>query len=158
MSLPIHILDILMYYSGGYRSLYKKTRRDNAVSDNTLHVTLSRIKEIGLVSNCEGMWSITLRGRAYLAKTQKKETLPAHTVKQLTPKQNSMIIIFDIPETQKRKRELLRVELSNLGFAMLQKSVWFGPAPIPKEFIRSLDHTKLLRYVKFFKATEADIV
>lgn len=38
-----------------------------------------------------------------------------------------MIVVFDIPEQDKRAREDLRKKLSELGFGMLQKSVWISP-------------------------------
>ena len=54
-----------------------------------------------------------------------------------------MIVIFDIPEIRKNKRNWLRGDLMALGFMQLQKSVWFGPAPLPKKFIEYLNDTNL---------------
>ena len=69
-----------------------------------------------------------------------------------------MIVAFDIPEREKRKRGWLRRELANLGFEMLQKSIWLGPSPVPKDFIQSLRDAELLGYIKFFRAHETEIV
>jgi phenylacetic acid degradation operon negative regulatory protein len=38
-----------------------------------------------------------------------------------------MIVIFDVPETQRNVRKVLRHKLIELGFGMLQKSVWISP-------------------------------
>lgn len=161
MSLSTNILAILMYYNGGYRLVRERIHND-IVSDNTLRATLSRMKKAGLVSNKAGAWNITPRGRTSFAIIQQKikQGLPLHISKQknLSSRPKTMIVTFDIPETRKRERAWLRIELANLGFAMLQKSVWLGPSPLPKKFIESLDHMKLLSYIKFFKATTADIV
>ena len=45
------------------------------------------------------------------------------------------IIIFDVPEKIRGKRDLLRKELVAFGFMQLQKSVWAYPYALPKEFI-----------------------
>ncbi len=69
-----------------------------------------------------------------------------------------MIISFDIPETKHSLRDKLRSDLMALGFVMLQKSLWFGPGPLPEEFLEELDHARILKCLKFFEAREADIV
>jgi len=43
------------------------------------------------------------------------------------------IILFDIPEKTKLKRETLRGKLKELGFTMIQKSVWVTPCPCKDE-------------------------
>ena len=45
------------------------------------------------------------------------------------------LIIFDIPEKYRHKRVWLRKYLINLGFQMLQKSVWIGKYEVPEDFI-----------------------
>ncbi|OJI08076.1 hypothetical protein BK005_01420 [bacterium CG10_37_50] len=47
------------------------------------------------------------------------------------------MVIFDIPEKQKLKRDLLRRELIETGFKKLQHSVWVSPYP-QEEFIELL--------------------
>ena len=69
-----------------------------------------------------------------------------------------MIVAFDIPERFKKERHWLRGELRGLGFEMLQKSVWFGSAPLPIGFVETLGTLRLLEFIKFFDAKEADIV
>jgi len=117
---------------------------------------LSRLKKNGLVQGERGTWSITKKGLERLASAlpsvRKRGKVNSRTVSK------SMIVMFDVPERMRRKRDWLRLELVCLGFEMLQKSVWFGPAPLPPEFIQSLNQMKLLSYLKFFEAREADIV
>lgn len=53
-----------------------------------------------------------------------------------TPKQWDgvwRLIIFDIPEKLKIKREAFRGKLKELGFYLLQKSIWAYPYPCEKE-------------------------
>jgi len=40
----------------------------------------------------------------------------------------------------------------------IQKSVWLGPIPLPKDFIENLSELDILQYLKFFKVKEKDIV
>ena len=171
MSLTEDLLVVLTDYHGGYRLMRarmhgytgpaRQGRRPASffeASGNTLRVTFSRLKKRGLVQNKSSEWKITERGRAYLDKIRSKFKLPVHVSKKISPKPKNMIVVFDIPEAQKRKRAWLRTELSNLEFAMLQKSVWFGPTPLPKRFLKSLNQLRLIPYLKFFKAEESDIV
>ncbi len=72
-------------------------------------------------------------------------------------KPRKLIIIFDIPEKKKRYREWLRNELVGFGFNLVQKSVWIGPG-LPKEFIEYLNETGLLKHIRFFQATEKDLI
>lgn len=55
------------------------------------------------------------------------------------------ILIFDIPENSRIKREALRGKLKQLGFQILQRSVWIYPYPCTNEL-------KLLK--KFFGFSE----
>jgi len=52
------------------------------------------------------------------------------------------ILIFDIPENQRRKRDILRTKLTDLGFHQLQKSVWITPYPLPDAFTEFLSEIK----------------
>lgn len=124
--------------------------------ENTLRVTLSRLKKRGLVDNIENGWILTGQGNVQVQTLCNDVAVNLSDDPALKPK--TMIIAFDIPEKQRGYRDWLRVELVALGFTAIQKSLWFGPAPLPKNFIDELGKVNLLRYIKFFKATEFDLV
>lgn len=44
------------------------------------------------------------------------------------------ILLFDIPEKVRGKRDFFRKELCDFGFYQLQKSVWVYPYPLPQDF------------------------
>lgn len=44
------------------------------------------------------------------------------------------LLIFDIPEKTRGKRDFFRRELNNFGFYPLQKSVWAYPHQLPEDF------------------------
>ena len=62
-----------------------------------------------------------------------------------------IIIVFDIPEREKKKREWLREVLKNLKFSRVQRSVWIGKIKIPKEFLDDLSKLRLLDFVHIFE-------
>lgn len=167
MSLVENILTILNY-SSDYPKIYallsnpdrlkiSNNLSNTTVSENTLRVTLSRLKKKGFVENRSGMWRATSKGLAHLNKIQKKVKLPSGVSKKSQSKYKKIIIVFDIPEDQRQKRTWLRSALLKLDFQLLQKSVWLGPSPLPKDFIKFLHDLKLLPYIKFLRVSEDDV-
>ena len=69
-----------------------------------------------------------------------------------------MIVIFDIPERERRKRNQLRRELVYLGFKKLQQSVWIGQTQIPEEFIKELKEKDILPYIHIFSVEKKGTV
>lgn len=169
MSFADDLFTILTDYPGGYRVMrrriyglpsYRKSHADEReIKESTLRVTLSRLRKLGLVENKAGIWAITEKGRRYF-RNRKQRQIKTHGrySTAVTKRRKNMIIAFDVPEPDKKKRDWLRVELRCLGFVPIQKSVWFGPAPLPKQFLRSLSELGVLPYLKFFRATESDLV
>lgn len=140
------------YYSNHY---YQRGRSPGRrVADTTFRATLSRLKQRGLIANTRGAWHITALGKQKLTKRARARSERADA----RQKRKSLIIIFDIPESLKPKRNWLRRELIALGFEMLQKSVWLGPAPLPRSFLDKLKDLDLIPYIKFFEAKEPDII
>lgn len=54
-----------------------------------------------------------------------------------------VIIIFDIEEKSRNSRDILRNKLKNVGFGMLQKSVWITPLPITKDMMEFVNSNSL---------------
>ena len=65
-----------------------------------------------------------------------------------------VIIAFDIPEKERRKRAWLRSVLKNLGLRIIQKSVWLGKVKIPEDFLEDLRDLKLTTFVEIFEITK----
>ncbi|HEY4474939.1 MAG TPA: CRISPR-associated endonuclease Cas2 [Candidatus Paceibacterota bacterium] len=57
------------------------------------------------------------------------------------------VVIFDIPEELHKNRNQLRAKLKNLGFYMLQKSVFVIPYPCEKELGYVCKNLKIADYV-----------
>lgn len=135
------------------RYLRDESTSPHTTNPDTIRVTLSRLEKRGLVKKSGNMWSVTKTGLLRLAKIKRQRSQ-----KKLSELPKHMIIAFDIPETKRNKRLWLRNELISMGFVMLQKSLWFGPTPIPKDFVTALGELHILEHIKFFKAQEYDIV
>lgn len=71
------------------------------------------------------------------------------TFKKDAPK--NLIVIYDIPEKFKKERDWFRRQLIKFGFIMIQKSVWVGPSPLPKNFLDYLKEIEIGDNFKTFK-------
>lgn len=58
------------------------------------------------------------------------------------------MVLFDIPERNKKTRDMLRYQLKNLGFGMMQGSVWVKPADLANGIRRTLRLKNLQWQVK----------
>ena len=65
--------------------------------------------------------------------------------------QKNLIVMYDIPESNKKERDWFRRHLVKFGYEMVQKSVWVGPSPLPKDFLDYLKEIKIGDNFKTFK-------
>jgi len=63
----------------------------------------------------------------------------------------NMIVMYDIPSDKKKERDWFRRQLKKFNYIMIQKSVWVGPSPLPKEFIDYVKKIGLKDNLKTFK-------
>ncbi|MCX6752945.1 MAG: CRISPR-associated endonuclease Cas2 [Candidatus Nomurabacteria bacterium] len=73
--------------------------------------------------------------------------------KENAPK--NLILMYDIPDNMKKHRDWFRRQLKSFGFIMVQKSVWVGPSPLPKDFLEYLKEIKIGDKFKTFKLAKA---
>jgi hypothetical protein len=59
-----------------------------------------------------------------------------------------LIVIYNIPNSKRKERDWFRRHLQKFDYKMIQKSVWVGPSPLPKDF---LDYAKTIGLLKQFK-------
>ncbi len=116
---------------------------------NTLHQTLSRLKKKGYISEGEDMTRLTQQGREYIKK--KIDSLKDFDKPVDQKQEKTLLVMFDIPETMKSHREWFRWHLKKFNYAMIQKSVWVGPDPLPKEFSDYTKEIGLYNCIKTFK-------
>lgn len=66
-----------------------------------------------------------------------------------------LLVVFDIPEDRKAEREWFRKQLKMFNYEMVQKSIWLGPSPLPKEFTDYVKSIGMKKYIKTFKLKQA---
>ena len=164
MGLKEGVVGFLLEYNRSYadlrKRLYGSRSRGGGVKtknySDTLYVVLARLKKEGLVEKKNNFWKITSLGKKFLRNNKKiiKHSQGEKTIKQ----KKNLIIIFDIPETKRYKRDWLRIELVLLGFEQIQKSVWIGPGSLPKSFLENMSELGILEHLKFFKAESTQII
>jgi CRISPR/Cas system-associated endoribonuclease Cas2 len=65
-----------------------------------------------------------------------------------------IVVIYDVPESEHKKRHQLRNLLVNAGFSFVQKSVWIKQGRITEDFINFLKDLEVLNYTQIFKITQ----
>jgi len=66
------------------------------------------------------------------------------------------IIIFDIPEGSRDKRDALRFLLKKNSYIKLQASVFIAPYPLNREAVDYLKQSRLIGYIRIIRADEID--
>lgn len=159
MSIVIDILENLMkleFRYKGARLPWIDKPRFKEYSEASYRTSLSRLHKKGYILRDEKGWKLTSVGKSYLQKYQNGLRNFDFQIRKDAPK--NLIVMFDIPEKQNKERKWFRLHLKKLGYIMIQKSVWVGPAPLPKEF---KDYTKTIGLddtIKTFKLAKGYIV
>ena len=108
-------------------------------SRKNFSAALVRLRRQGLVKKSgERRWSSWLlspKGRAKIG-------LNADFI-SIKPDGVPRLVMYDIPESDRKKRNWIRFCLLACGYESLQKSVWLGYSPLPESFLRSIREMKL---------------
>ena len=117
----------------------------------TFSTILARLRTQGLVERIgrrgESRWRLTAHGRGALRERRRGNRNRPDGVRRL--------VIFDIPERERKKRDAIRADLLAAGYQQLQKSVWHGEQPLPKSFLELVDAIGLRRCVHVFSVRDA---
>lgn len=117
-------------------------------SPRSFSAILCRLRKQGLVARRgkrrRSYWSLSAKGKLTLEGIEPKSNPLAH----LPPLDKiPRLVIFDIPERERKKRDAIRQELLACDFRQLQKSVWLGYRPLPEDFFGLLDEFNLKKCV-----------
>ena len=63
----------------------------------------------------------------------------------------NQIVIYDIPSENRKERDWFRRHLQKFDYVMIQKSVWVGPSPLPKDFLDYVKSIGLLGQLRTLK-------
>jgi len=110
---------------------------------------LSKLEKENLIyKNSKNKIAITSKGKEYLkSKTKTLSWFKTYESIKTSNKNIFILVIFDIPEKERYKRDWLRFQLLSLGFNKLQQSVWLGDSSLPNDFIKDLENYHILSYM-----------
>lgn len=150
MSIVLDILEYLWSTSVRYKGVrvnlfgFPKQYKPSSVKN-----TLSRLHKKELIENKNGKWYITKEGTKFFEKSRLR--LKDFDIKFEKNFPKNLLLMFDIPESRKSERVWFRNHLKRSDYIMLQKSVWVGPSPLPKEFMDYVKEIKLSKSILTFK-------
>jgi len=103
---------------------------------------------------------VSKQGKTFLRLTAKGE-LERLVLKMNVQKQEKWdgrwrMVIFDIPEGSRDRRDQLRALLKRQGFIKLQASVFVNPYPLNREALDFLKLSGLMAYIRIAKIEEFD--
>ena len=115
----------------------------------TIRKVIKRLIRSGFLKRIEkNKYFLTTKGVGRLLELRIKRKIGA---KQKV-KKKYFVLIFDIPEKERGRRDLFRRRLKELGFEKIQQSVWITQYNILKEVKALIKIFDLNSYVKFFIA------
>jgi len=115
--------------------------------------SFSELKKDGYILIGEDNARVSNRGRKYIERKIDSLNQFYSPFKEDAPK--DLIIMYDIPQERKAEREWFRFHLRKFNYEMIQKSVWVGPSPLPKEFINYVKSIHLGKAVKILKLAKS---
>ena len=113
----------------------------------SIRVTMSRLSKKGLLKNSQAGWSLTKKGRILIKRNNLVSYIPSPFNKNSPA---SIILSFDIPESNRKTRNWLRNQIKIFNYKMLQQSLWIGPGPLPQLFLKRLDKLDIRKNIKIF--------
>ncbi|MDQ3018264.1 MAG: hypothetical protein M3Q64_00100 [bacterium] len=116
-----------------------------AESKKKVYDTLFRLVNQGLIDLTKDRYSITEEGQVLI-----------HTIDK---KRDGLwkIIIFDIPETKRQVRNVIRSKLTSLGFRKWQNSIWISPYTIAPEIEEEINELAKHFFVRLIKTSDINM-
>lgn len=118
----------------------KKTK----IKETTIKQSLWRLRKQGFVEKKREKYFLTKAGKLVMEYVMKKR-------KAVNVKWDGKyrVVIFDIPEKERKTRNWLRQELYLLNYQKLQESVFIGKHSLPSDLIKDLKEKKIGNYVNY---------
>ena len=135
----------------------EKKHPHEKIAKHRFYSMVSYLEKDGLIRKTrteEGTYvQITPKGKVHLKYITKmtEYALPPPQYSLDSQDKRTTIITFDIPETQRRKRDWLRCALKNMEFQMIHKSVWMGEDGICQSFLNDIRQLNLKDHMEIFQ-------
>lgn len=152
MSMKDEILEILntpkYYYKGVPVNAFFLPAFENYKKESVRN-NFYYLNKNGYLEKSNGNFIINKKGKDFLEKNTKRQLKNFEPIINNSPK--NLLLLYDIPENKKKERNWFRRTLIKFGFVMIQRSVWVGPSPLPKEFLDYVKSIGLKDSIKTFK-------
>jgi len=116
----------------------------------TLANKFSSLKQKKYIKEINNTYFITKAGENFLNQ-QSRNTFKTFKSEKTEKDPKDLLILYDIPQDQTSIRNWFRRELRIFHFVMIQRSVWVGPSPLPKDFLDYVKEIKIDDNFKTFK-------
>jgi DNA-binding transcriptional regulator PaaX len=140
------------------KNFYSDSIQENKKQARKYRLLLKQLKQDGLIAenqkNNKRILSLTSKGKTKLTTLRKRLIFSSPAVYSKEESNTQIVVIFDIPEKHRQKRNWFRSVLKNLGFSMIQKSVWVGKNKIPKQLIQDIDMLEMNNYIEIFQVVK----
>ncbi len=145
MSISTIILDYLLQqslYNKGIPTIIFDIPDLKNNSKKTISQTVYRLSQKGYILKNKDGYTITLTGKKY--SIQLHNSLAQFAKPVDLPKEKTLLVFFDIPESKRDQRQWFREHLKRFDYSMIQRSVWVGPNPLPKDFLAYIQDIGLM--------------
>ncbi len=129
------------------RILWERVKERRNASYRNLYLNTYRLRKKGMIAVHGEKLELTEKGRTVFVQNKLHKLIYTHY-----DKKKKILVLFDIPEKKRKTRDWLRLQLKVWDFKIIQKSVWIGHGPLPKEFHERLDELGIKNNVKVFTA------
>ncbi len=148
------LFDFADFLPRPFETPYQHLRRAGIISHKRYYDTVYQLEKRGAVKK------IVIKGKPYLQLT-KKGRLEALFEKADFGKKRAWdgkwrIIMFDIPESARAQRTILRRLLRKHDFFKLQASVFIHPYALNREAVAYLRESGLIEYIHIIRADKLD--
>ncbi len=145
------LLSITIRYKGIPTNIFGIPRFGN-YPYGSVKTTLYRLRRKGYLEKDENGWILTEPGKRFARDYTQFQSFESPFEKGA---KRDLIVMFDVSEEKRNCREWLREQLKEFGYVMIQRSVWAGPSPLPKEFKDYIKKLNLKSSIKTFKLAKA---
>lgn len=152
MSIVLDILEELSQSTLNYKGVkvnFFGLPRFSKYKYESIKSGFSQLKKKEYIVKNNSKWTLAPKGKKYLARKYNSLKQFNSCFTKNHPK--DLLIMFDIPETKKAEREWLRWHLKKFNYILIQKSVWKGPSPLPREFVHYLKKIGIQKNLKIIK-------
>ena len=146
----------LRRFSPTLRVTLAETLRDALEKKEKFYQLLHRLERDGLAKKDEGnCWKLTKKGKSKRKDLSERlyQALPVPSY-EMEAGTETIIVSFDIPERERKKRDWLRAVLKRLHFSLLHQSTWIGKGVLPRAFIEDLRRTDLFPCMAIFSISK----